>query len=121
MEIDHLKSIPRKNNYLLNFTDSCIMSFLNDLFTAKVSFQVIPKRDVFNELMFLGSTLFQIRKKLQKLVPEILMSCNLKSCFYISNYVQDFYTNVTNVSVGAAMPPVMVRPNAILKSEFVII
>ena len=35
-EIDHLKTILIKNNYLLNFIDSCINSFLNKLYTRKV-------------------------------------------------------------------------------------
>ena len=38
-EIDHLKTILIKNNYPLNFIDSCIKSFLNKLYTPKV---VVP-------------------------------------------------------------------------------
>ena len=35
-EIYHLKTILIKNNYPLNFIDSCIKSFLNELYTPKV-------------------------------------------------------------------------------------
>ena len=59
-EIDHLKTILIKNNYPLNFIDSCIKSFLNKLYTPKVVVPNVPKRNVFVKLPFLGSTLFQI-------------------------------------------------------------
>ena len=41
----------------------------------------VPKRNVFVKLPFLGSTSFQIRKMLQKLFSNKLMSCNLKTDF----------------------------------------
>ena len=61
-EIDYLKTIFMKNNYPLNFIDSYIKSFLNNLYTPKVIVQNVPKRNAF-KLPFLGSTLFQIRKE----------------------------------------------------------
>ena len=45
-EIDHLKTILIKNNYPLNFIDSCIKSFLNKLYTRKVVVPNVPKRNV---------------------------------------------------------------------------
>ena len=59
-----------KNNYSLNFIDLCINSFLNKLYTPKVFVQNVPKRDVLVKLLFLGSTSFQIQKKLQKLFND---------------------------------------------------
>ena len=59
-EIDHLKTILIKNNYPLNFIDSCIKSFLNKLYTPKVMVPNVPKRNVFIKLPFLASSLFQI-------------------------------------------------------------
>ena len=56
-----------KNKYPLNFIDSCVKSFLNKLCTPKVIVQNVTKRNVFVKLSFLGSTLFQIQKELQKL------------------------------------------------------
>ena len=41
----------------------------------------VPKRNIFVELPFLGSTSFQIRKKLQRSFSDKLMSCNLKIVF----------------------------------------
>ena len=46
-EIDHLKTILIKNNYPLNFIDSCIKSFLNKLYTPKV---VVPNVHKWNVL-----------------------------------------------------------------------
>ena len=59
-EIDHLKTILIKNNYPLNFIDSCMKSFLQKLYTRKVVVPNVPKRNVFVKLPFLGSTSFQI-------------------------------------------------------------
>ena len=41
----------------------------------------VPIRNVFVKLPFLGSTSFQIRKKLQKLFSAKLTSCYLKIVF----------------------------------------
>ena len=67
-EIDHLKTILIKNNYPLNFIDSCIKSFLNKLYTAKVMVPNVLKRNIFVKLPFLESTSFQIRKKNSKII-----------------------------------------------------
>ena len=52
----------------------------------------VPKRNVFVKLPFLGSTLFQIRKKLQKLFSDKLTSCNLKIVFTSPVRVKSFFT-----------------------------
>ena len=96
-EIDHLKTILIKNNYPLNFIDSCIKSFLNKLYTPKVVVPNVPKRNVFVKLPFLGSTLFQIWKKLQKLFSDKLMSCNLKIVFTSPVTVKSFFTFKDNL------------------------
>ena len=44
-----------KNNYHLNFIDSCIKSFLDKLHIPDI-LQNVPKRNVFVKLPFLGST-----------------------------------------------------------------
>ena len=91
-EIDHLKTILIKNNYPLNFIDSCIKSFLNKLYTRKVVVPNVPKRNVFVKLPVLGSTSFQIRKKLQKLFSDKLTSCNLKIVFTSPVRAKSFFT-----------------------------
>ena len=92
----------------------------------------VPKRNVFVKLPLLGSTSFQIRKKLQKFFIDKLTSCNQKEIVlrhpleskafspsrisYQICYFQDLFTSISMV---APMLPIMVRPNAILKSKFV--
>ena len=52
---------------------NCIKSFLNKWYTPKAIVQNIPKRNVFVKLLFLGSTSFQIQKKLQELFNDKLI------------------------------------------------
>ena len=91
-EIDHLKTILIKDNYLPNFIDSCIKSFLNKLYTPKVMVQNVLKINVFVKLPFLGRTSFQNRKKLQKLFIDNLTSCDLKISFTSPVRVKSFFT-----------------------------
>ena len=81
-----------KNNYFSNFIDFCLKSFLNNLYTPKVSAQTIPKRDVLIKLPCLGSTSFHISKKLQKIFTEKLKSCNWKIIFTSPIRVKSFLT-----------------------------
>ena len=90
-EINHLKTILMKRNYSLNFIDLCIKSFLNKLYTPKVTVQNVPKRDVFVKLPFLGSTSFQIQRKLQKLFRNKLTSSNLKNCVYVTYFKSEAF------------------------------
>ena len=78
-----------------------------------------------------GSTSFQIRKKLQKLFSDKLTSFNLKIVFMSPVRVKSFFIFtdklpmtllsglVYNCKCGGCKLPIMVRPNAILKFEFV--
>ena len=71
---------------------SCIKSLLNKLYTPKVIVQDEPKRNVFVKFPFLGSTLFQKQKKLQKLFNDKLTSCNLKILLTSPVRVKSFFT-----------------------------
>ena len=91
-EIDHLKTILIKNNYPLNFIDSCIKSFLNKLYTPKVIVPNVPKRNVFVKLSLFGSNSFHILKKFKKLFSDKLTSSNLKIVFTSPVRVKSFFT-----------------------------
>ena len=52
----------------------------------------VPKGNAFDKLPFLGSTSFQIRKKLQILFSDKLTSCNLKIVFRSPVRVKSFFT-----------------------------
>ena len=81
-----------RNNYSPNFIDSCVKSFLNELYTPKTMVQNIPKRNVFAKLPLLGSTSFQIRKKLERLFSDKIKSCNFKIVFTPPVRVKSFFT-----------------------------
>ena len=81
-----------KNNYLSNFIDLCIKSFLDKLYTPKLLFRMYLKEIFLLSLPFLGSTSLQIRKKLQKLFSDKLTSCNLKTVFTPPVGVKSFFT-----------------------------
>ena len=51
----------------------------------------VPKGNAFDKLPFLGSTSFQIRKKLQILFSDKLTSCNLKIVFMSPVRVKSFF------------------------------
>ena len=111
----------KKNNYPLKLIDSCIKLFLNTLYTPKFMVSNVPKKNVFIKLLSLGSSSFQIRKKLQKFFSDKLTSRNLKSfspsrISYLKCYFQDLFTSI---SVVGAMLPIMERPNTVLMSDFV--
>ena len=81
----------------------------------------VPKKNVFIKLLSLGSSSFQIRKKLQTFFSDKLTSRNLKSfspsrISYLKCYFQDLFTSI---SVVGAMLPIMERPNTVLMSDFV--
>ena len=91
-EIDHLKTILIKNNYPVNFIDSCVKSFLNKLYTPKVMVPNVPKRKYFVKSTFIGSTSFQIWKNVQKLLSDKLTFCNLKIVFTSPIRVKSLFT-----------------------------
>ena len=89
----------------MNFIDSCIKSFLNKLYTPKVVVPSAPKRNVFVKLPLLGSTSFQILKKLQKLFNDKLTSCNLKIVFTSPVRVKSFFTFKDTYYTTYHLPP----------------
>ena len=91
-EIDQLKTILKKHNHPMNFMGSCIRSFLNKLYRPKVMVPNIHKIIFFFTSPFLRSTSSRIRKKLQKLFSDKLMSCNLKIVFTSPVRIKSFFT-----------------------------
>ena len=126
-EINKLKSIFSKNNYPNNIIDFCIKIFLNKLHHCKKSIITVPKEDIC--LLFLGSTSLEIRTKLRSLFSKKLplytlwiifrSSCRLKKISISKTKFLSIYIQVSfkNLCVLAAFPPIMVKPNAILKYE----
>ena len=62
------------------------------LYIPKVVVPNVPKRNAFVKLPFLGSTSFQVRKKLQTLFSDKLTCCNLKIVFTSPVRAKTFFT-----------------------------
>ena len=67
-EIDHLKTILIKNNYPLNFIDTCIKLFHNKLYTPKVMVPNVPERNAFVKLTVLGKYFVSNLKEASKII-----------------------------------------------------
>ena len=125
-----MRAIFIKKNYPFNFIDSCFKSFLDKLYTDEVMILNVLKRNVFLKLLFLGST-SKIRKNLQTLFSDKLMSCNLKIVFTSPVRVQSFFIFKDKLAkmllsglvykhkCGGCNATYYGRPSVILKSEFV--
>ena len=61
------------------------------MYAPKFIVQNLPKRDVCVKLLFLGSTKFQIGKKLQKFFADKLTCCNLEIVFTSSVRVKKLF------------------------------
>ena len=78
---------PNEKQY---FIASFIKLFFNKLYTPKVIVQNVPKRIV--KLRFLGSNLFQIQRKIQKLFSDKFTCYNLKTVFSSPVRYKSFFT-----------------------------
>ena len=67
----------RKNGYPVNFTDFCIMKYLN----KREVYLLAPKNQLTAFLPFLGKKSLQLRSRLVNSVNKTVRFCNLKVAF----------------------------------------
>ena len=67
----------RKNGYPVNFTDFCIMKYLN----KREVYLLAPKNQLTAFLPFLGKKSLQLRSRLVNSVNKTVCFCNLKVAF----------------------------------------
>ena len=67
----------RKNGYPVNFTDFCIMKYLN----KREVYFLAPKNQLTAFLPFLGKKSLQLRSRLVNSVNKTVRFCNLKVAF----------------------------------------
>ena len=67
----------RKNGYPVNFTDFCIMKYLN----KREVYLLAPKNQLTAFLPFLGKKSLQLRSRLVSSVNKTVRFCNLKVAF----------------------------------------
>ena len=65
-EINYLKDLFKKNCFPTTIVDKCLKIFLNKQFSKKVVEHVVPKKEIFIVLPYLGMSFFCLRTSLQK-------------------------------------------------------
>ena len=92
MEIMQLKEIFEKNGYDNKFFDRCLRTFLNKIYSKKVSQNTVPKKDIYIFLPYLGKLSLSARSTLEKTIRDILPRVNLKVIFSIKNRLSSTFT-----------------------------
>ena len=77
-KIENLKNILKKNGYPVNFTNSCIKKYLDNLYVKKEVYLLAPKMQLTCVLPFLGKKLLQLRSRLVNSVNKTVRFCNWK-------------------------------------------
>ena len=85
IEVEHLRSILKCNNYPVNIIDQCIKKFLDKLYVPKQIVLTVPKRELLVVLPFLGTFSLNLRKRLYKSVSKSLPQCDIKVIFQSKN------------------------------------
>ena len=91
IEVEHLRSILKCNNYPVNIIDQCIKKFLDKLYVPKQIVLTVPKRELLVVLPFLGTFSLNLRKRLYKSVSKSLPQCNIKVIFQSNNWLSSFF------------------------------
>ena len=85
IEVEHLRSIFKCNNYPVNIIDQCIRKFLHELYVPKQIVATVPKGEFLNILPFLETFSLNLRKPFYKLVSKTLSQYNIKIIFQSKN------------------------------------
>ena len=91
IEVEHLRSILKCNNYPVNIIDQCIKKFLDKLYVPKQIVLTVPKRELLVVLPFLGTFSLNLRKRLYKSVSKSLPQCNIKVIFQSKNRLSSLF------------------------------
>ena len=91
IEVEHLRSILKCNNYPVNIIDQCIKKFLDKLYVPKQIVLTVPKRELLVVLPFLGTFSLNLRKRLYKSVSKSLPQCNIKVIFQSKNRLNNLF------------------------------
>ena len=87
LEVEHLRSISKCNNYPDNIIDQCIKFFLYKLYVPKQFVPTVPKRDLLVVLPFLGTFYLSLRKCLYKSISNSSPKYNIKVIFQSKNWM----------------------------------
>ena len=91
IELEHLRSILKCNNYPVNVIDQCMKKILDKLYVHKQIVLIAPKRELLLVLPFLGTFSLNLRKRLYKSVNKSLPQCNIKVIFQSKNRLSSLF------------------------------
>ena len=91
IEVEHLRSIFKCNNYPVNIIDQCIKKFLDKLYVPKQIVLTVPKKELLVFLPFLETFSLNLRKCLYKAVSRSLPQCNIKVIFQSKNRLSSLF------------------------------
>ena len=91
IEVEHLRSIFKCNNYPVNIIDQCIKNFLDKLYVPKQIVLTVPKKELLVVLLFLGTFSLNLRKRLHKAVSKSLLQCIIKVIFQSKNQLSSLF------------------------------
>ena len=91
IEVEHLRSIFKCNNYPVNIIDQCIRKFLDKLYVPKQIVPTVPKGEFLKILPFLETFSLNLRKPFYKLVSKTLSQYNIKIIFQSKNWLSSLF------------------------------
>ena len=91
-EIEKLKGIFKNNGYPLKFVDRCILNFFNKMYEKRTPVHTVPKKEVTIILPFLGTSSYNVKKKLEETYSKLLPICKLRIIFKTSCRMSSFFS-----------------------------
>ena len=121
IEVEHLRSIFKCNNYPVNIIHQCIKKFLDKLYVPKQIVLTVPKKELLVVLPLLGTFSLNLRKRLYKAASKLLPQCNIKVIFQFKNRLSSLFKFKDSISYILAIAALltMAKLNVILKFELV--
>ena len=121
IEVEHLRSIFKCNNYPVNIIDQCIKKFLDKLYVPKQIVLTVPKKELLLVLLLLGTFSLNLRKRLYKAASKLLPQCNIKVIFQFKNRLSSLFKFKDSISYILAIAALltMAKLSVILKLELV--
>ena len=93
-----LKEIFEENGYGSKIFDRCLQTFLNKLYSEKVLWHTVPKKDLYIFLPYLEQLSLSARSTLEKTIRDIRLCINLKVVFRIKNRLSSKFTFKDKIS-----------------------
>ena len=91
-EINKLKSIQHKNSYPQDLIEKCIKEFLDKMLAPMPVVSTVPKKDLLVALPYLGKLPLQIRTRINHIMKNKLLYCNVRFVFQTKCKISNFFT-----------------------------